>query len=216
MTDKFTALTPELHRYVVEHGARRDDVLRAVEEETAALGDIALMQTSPDEGALLTLLTQLVDARLAVEVGTFTGYGAICIARGLAPGGRLLCCELDEGWAGTARANLERAGVADRVEVRVGPALDTLRSLPSERTIDLSYVDADKSGYPEYYEELLARTRPGGLIVLDNTILGGRVLAPEDDSARAIAALNARIAADERVDVAMLAVADGVTLARVR
>lgn len=216
MTDKFTALTPELHRYVVEHGARRDDVLRQVEEETAALGSIALMQTAPDEGALLTLLTQLVDARFAVEVGTFTGYGAICIARGLAPGGRLLCCELDEGWAQTARANLERAGVADRAEVRVGPALETLRGLPAERTIDLSYVDADKPGYPDYYEELLARTRPGGLIVLDNVLLDGRVLAPEDDSARAIAALNERIASDERVDVAMLAVADGVTLARVR
>lgn len=213
---KFTALTPEFYDYVVGHGVRRDEVLERVERDTEAMGDAAGMQTAPDQGALITLLVGAIGARLAVEVGTFTGYSAICIARGLAGGGRLVCCEVDPGYAQTALENLRSAGLGDRVEVRVGPALDTLRGLPLGEPIDFAFVDADKPAYADYYEELLARMRPGGLIMLDNVLLRGRVLDPDDDAARAMAALNDRLAADQRVDVAMLAVSDGVTLVRKR
>jgi caffeoyl-CoA O-methyltransferase len=213
--DKFTALTPELHRYIVEHGARRDDALRAVEEETEAMGGIAVMQTAPDQAALITLLVKAIGARRAIEVGTFTGYGAIAIARGLPDDGELVCCELDPDYAETSRRNLERAGVAERVRIEVGPALETLRALPSKEDFDFAYIDADKPGYPGYYEECLTRLRPRGLIMLDNVLLGGRVLDPpaDDESAQAIAALNDELAADDRVDVAMLGISDGVTLA---
>jgi caffeoyl-CoA O-methyltransferase len=213
--DKFTALTPELHRYIVEHGTRRDDALRAVEEKTEAMGGIAVMQTAPDQAALITLLVKAIAARRAIEVGTFTGYGAIAIARGLPDDGELICCEVSEEYAEIARGNIESAGVSDRVEIRLGPALETLRALPADKDFDFAYIDADKPGYDDYYEECLARLRPGGMIMLDNVLLSGRVLDPPDDdeSAQALAALNEKIAADERVDVAMLGIADGVTLA---
>jgi len=215
---KFLQLTPDLYEYVVEHGARRDGTLRDVERTTEALGSVAAMQTAADEGAFLTLLARLVGSRRAVEVGTFTGYSAVCLARGLAPGGSLLCCELSEEYAATARRNVDAAGVGDRIEIRTGPALDTLRALPRDEEIDLAFIDADKVGYSNYVEELLSRLRPGGLLVLDNVLLGGRVLAPaaDDDVALAMAALNERLVADERVDIAMLPFADGVTLLRKR
>ena len=215
---KFTALTPESHGYMVERGARQDALLRELERETAAMGDIAKMQIAPDEGALLTLLTRLVDARLAVEVGTFTGYSAICIARGLAAGGRLVCCEIDRGYADTALANLRAGGLDEVTEIRVAPALDTLRAMRVSQEIDLAFIDADKDSYPDYYEELVARLRPGGLLLLDNVLLSGRVLdpAPDDASALAMARLNDAIAADERVDCAMVGVADGLTILRKR
>lgn len=218
MPDKFTALTSELHGYIVEHGARRDEALQAVEAETEAMGSVAVMQTGPDQAALITLLVRAIRARQALEVGTFTGYGAIAIARGLPEDGRLICCELDQGYAEISRRNLERAGVTERVEIRVGPALETLRALPAGEEFDFAYIDADKPGYPGYFEECLARLRPGGLIVLDNVLLGGRVLDPPDDdeAAQAIAKLNDSLAVDERVDIAMLGIGDGVTLARKR
>jgi caffeoyl-CoA O-methyltransferase len=211
--DKFTALTPELHHYIVEHGARRDAALRAVEEKTEAMGDIAVMQTAPDQAALITLLVKAIGARRAIEVGTFTGYGAIAIARGLPDDGELICCEVSEEYAEIARGNVADAGVAEKVEIRVAPALETLGEL--DGAFDFAYIDADKPGYDRYYEACLALLRPGGMIMLDNVLLSGRVLDPPDDdeSAQALAALNEKIAADERVDVAMLGIADGVTLA---
>jgi len=217
---KFTSLNDELHDYIVAQGAREDAALREVRETTAALGDVAVMQISPDQGALMTMLARLIGAERALELGTFTGYSAICIARGLAPGGVLVACELDPERAETARANFAAAGVADRIEVRVGPAQETLDSIAAEDTapFDLAFIDADKTGYPGYYEACLGLLRPGGLIVLDNVLRDGTVLDPDgdDESAQAIAGLNERIAADERVDIAMLAVADGITLARKR
>jgi caffeoyl-CoA O-methyltransferase len=213
---KFLPMSADLHRYLVEHSSARDDALLAVERDTEALGDIAVMQTSPEQGALFTVLVGAMGARLAVEVGTFTGYGAICIARGLAGGGRLICCELDPERAAVAQANLDRAGVGDRAEVRAGPALETLRALPADAAIDFAFVDADKPAYSDYFEELLPRMRTGGLIALDNVLQSGRVLDPDpgDESTRAMAALNDRLAADPRVEVAMVAVADGITFAR--
>jgi predicted O-methyltransferase YrrM len=219
MPEKFTAMTPELHAYVVEHGARRDELLGRLAAETEALGGISIMQIAPEQGALMTLLVRAIEARRAIELGTFTGYGAICIARGLPAGGRLLTCELSEEYAGIARRYFTEAGLEERIELAMGPAMDTLRDLPREEAFDFAFIDADKPPYPEYYEELLPRMNTGGLVMVDNVLHGGGVVNPgEDDSesGRAIRELNDRIAADERVDVAMLGIADGVTLARKR
>jgi caffeoyl-CoA O-methyltransferase len=209
-------MSAELHRYLVEHSSPRDDALLAVERETQDLGDVAVMQMSPEQGALFTVLVGAMGARLAVEVGTFTGYGAICIARGLAPGGRLICCELDPDRAAMASRALERAGLGDVAEVRVGPALDTLQSLPLDAGVDFAFVDADKPGYSDYFEELLPRMRVGGVIALDNVLRGGDVVDPgvDDEGTLAMRALNDRLASDPRVEVAMVAVADGITFAR--
>jgi predicted O-methyltransferase YrrM len=217
---KFTALTDELHDYVVAHGAREDEVLARVRTETAAMGDIAVMQIAPDQGALMTMLARLIGARRALEIGTFTGYSAICIARGLSDGGELVACELDPERAAIAERNLGLAGLADRVDVRVGPAAETLAGLKESagEPFDLVFIDADKTSYPAYYEAALELMRPGGLLILDNVLLDGRVLEPaeSDDSAVVMARLNGELAADPRIDIAMIAVADGLTLARKR
>jgi caffeoyl-CoA O-methyltransferase len=219
--EKFLQMTPELYRYMVEHGTRRDPVLEEVEREADGLGWVAVMQIAPEQGSFLELLVRAIGARRAIEVGTFTGYSAICIARGLPPGGELVCCELNEDWAARAERNFERAGVADRIRLEVGPALDTLRALPREPAFDFAFVDADKPGYRDYYEELLPRIREGGLILLDNVLLGGTVAGGEsedfsDESIAAMRRLNEEIASDERVDSAMVAISDGITLLRKR
>ena len=218
MSGKFTVLDERIHDYIVGVGARQDEVLARVQAETAAMGDISVMQIAPEQGALLTLLARAIGAREAIEVGTFTGYSAICIARGLEAAGRLVCCELSEEYAEIAGRNLEAAGVAGRTEIRVGPALETLRALPARELFDLGFIDADKPAYPDYYEEVLRRLRPGGLLMLDNVLLGGRVLDPpaDDESAAVMARLNEAIAADGRVDEVMLGIADGITLVRKR
>jgi caffeoyl-CoA O-methyltransferase len=209
-------MSGELHRYLVEHSSQRDEALLATERETEALGGLALMQMAPEQGALFTVLIGAMNARLAVEVGTFTGYGAICMARGLAPGGRLICCEVDPERAAMATNALERAGLSSVAEVRVGPALDTLRALPPDAGIDFAFVDADKPAYSDYFEELLPRMRVGGLIALDNVLRDGDVADPsvDDESTVAMRNLNDRLATDPRVEVAMVAVADGITFAR--
>jgi caffeoyl-CoA O-methyltransferase len=215
---KFTVLDEELYAYLVEHGARQDDVLRRLAEETARLGGISVMQVAPDQGALITLLVRAIGAHRALEVGTFTGYSAICIARGLPEDGRLVTCDVNEEWARTARSYFSEAGVEERVEMRIGPGLETLRSIADDESFDFAFIDADKQGYPEYYEECLRLLRPGGLLMIDNVLLGGRVTdpGPDDESARAIANLNDAIAEDDRVDIATLGISDGVTLARKR
>jgi len=214
--EKFLPMSVELQEYVVEHSSPRDDALIEIERDTEALGDIAVMQMSAEQGALFTVLVGALGARLAVEVGTFTGYGAVCIARGLAPGGRLICCEVDPERAALAVSNLERAGVADVCDMRVGPALETLQALPLEESIDFAFIDADKTGYSDYYDALLPRMRVGGLIALDNVLRGGQVLDADsgDESNDAMRALNDRIARDPRVEVAMVPLADGITFAR--
>lgn len=219
---KFTVLDEALHGYIVEHGAPRDDALRRVDAETRALGDdVAVMQVAPEQGALLTLLCRMLGAREALELGTFTGYSAICIARGLAPGGRLITCELSEEYAQIAARNFEAAGVADRVEIRIAPAAEAVGAIPEREVFDFAFVDADKAGYPDYYELVLARLRPGGVVAVDNVLHGGRVVAGREQEERlrstaAIRRTNERIRDDERVEAVMLAVADGLTLARKR
>ena len=174
------------------------------------------MQITADEGALLTMLARLTGARNAVEVGTFTGYSSICIARGLADGGRLLACDVSGEWTEVAQRYWAEAGVADRIELRLAPAAETLAALPAEPSVDFAFVDADKESYPTYYEELVGRLRPGGLVLLDNVLLGGRVFDADEQGERAVAmrAVNDRVAADDRVDVVMLPLRDGVTVAR--
>jgi caffeoyl-CoA O-methyltransferase len=207
--------TEEVLGYLARYGARTDEVLDRVRAETSVMPNAA-MQIAADQGALTELIVRLIGTKDALEVGTFTGYSAICIARGLADGGRLTCLELDEEFAAIAQRNVEAAGVADRVEIRIGPAKQSLEAIPAEPTFDFAFIDADKPGYPEYYELVLARMRRGGLVLLDNMLQGGRVIAPDSESARVIDELNRRIHADERVDMAMTIAADGLTLVRVR
>jgi len=211
-------LSSEVHAYLVAHGSPPDALQRELIEETRRLGGISVMQIAPEQGALMTLLTRAVGARRAVEVGTFTGYSALCIARGLPEDGRLLCCDVSEEWTAIARRYWERAGVAHKIELRIGPAADTLRSLPETEAIDLAFIDADKGGYPVYYEELLRRLRPGGLILVDNVLWMGRVADPnaDDEATGQIRAFNDLVAADARVEAVMLPVADGLTIARKR
>ena len=210
---------PAVSDYLLTHCTPADDLLRDLAAETReAFPDPAGMQVSPDEGQLLTMLTRLVGARRAVEVGVFTGYSSICIARGLAAGGRLLACDVSEEWTSVARRYWQRAGLEEQIELRIAPALGTLRALPADPVIDLAFIDADKPSYPLYYDELVTRLRPGGLIVLDNVLMGGEVVDPSfhGNSTVAMRQMNEIIVNDERVDSVMLPVRDGVTLARRR
>ncbi|RKN23685.1 O-methyltransferase [Micromonospora musae] len=216
MTTKSIPLTDELHAYLVGHGSPPDEIIRDLAEETlTVLPDEATMQVAPEQAAFLTFLTRILGARQAVEVGTFTGLSSLAIARGLAEGGRLTCFDISEEYTGIARRYWARAGVDDRIELRIGPAGDTLRELPHERYLDFAFIDADKTGYPIYWAELVPRMRPGGVIAVDNVLRGGAVIAPRNESDRAIAAFNDEVLADVRVDAVMLPIADGLTLARV-
>jgi caffeoyl-CoA O-methyltransferase len=211
-------VNPALDTYLHDHASPADELLRDLVEETQRLVPGTSMQISHDEGEFLTLLTQLTGASFAVEVGVFTGYSSICIARGLQAGGRLLACDVSEEWTSVARRYWERAGLTDRVELRLAPAAETLRALPREPTVDFAFIDADKAGYPTYYEELVPRMREGGLIVLDNVLRRGRVIdeQAQDPDDRAIRQVNDTITADDRVQSVMLPLRDGVTLARKR
>ena len=215
--DKFISITPELHRYAVEHSSFRDGVIPDVERAGEEMGDLAAMQIAGDQAAFMTILVRAIGAHDALEVGTFLGYGALAIARGLPEDGRLICCELDEGYAERAREHLRKADLEDRVEVRVGPALESLRAMERTEQFDFAFIDADKTEYIDYFEETLPRMRPNGVILLDNTLRGGSVLDPGDsESAWVTAELNDRLATDDRVDVALLGFADGITMVRKR
>jgi caffeoyl-CoA O-methyltransferase len=220
MTDIRTLpVTAELIDYAVAHGSWPvDEVLAELREETLALGGAAGMQIGPDQGQLLTLFTRLVGARRAVEVGTFTGYSSLCIARGLADGGTLLCCDVSEEWTAIARRAWARAGVADRIDLRIAPATETLRSLPAGEHVDLAFIDADKGGYIDYWNELVPRVRPGGVLLVDNVLWSGAIADPSNTEPNTVAlrAFNDAVAADERVDVVILPAFDGLTIARKR
>ena len=217
MTDpKSFFLSPDAQRYLVAHGAAPDEAQAALIAETEALGGISVMQISPEQGAFMTLFTRLIGARRAVEIGTFTGYSAACIARGLPPDGRLLCCDVSEEWTALARRHWDATGVADKIELRIGPALDTLAALVDEPTFDLAFIDADKPAYPDYYEAVLRRLHPGGVILVDNVLWGGAVIDPavDDEHTNIIRAFNRMVADDPRVDSVILPVGDGLTIAR--
>ncbi|HUE38431.1 MAG TPA: class I SAM-dependent methyltransferase [Candidatus Binatia bacterium] len=218
MSDKFTTLTPALHAYAERFSVRDDAVLARLAAETAALGDIARMQVAADEGALLTLLVRAIGARSAVEIGTFTGYSGISIARGLPGDGRLLCCDISEEWTAIARRYFREAKVDHKIDLKIAPALDTLRAMPTGNVFDFAFVDGEKKEYSDYYEELLKRLRPGGLLAIDNVFWGGKVADPSETSeaTQAIRKLNDHIAKDERVDAVMIPVADGLAIVRKR
>ncbi len=220
MTPKSFLLNEAVHRYLLDHSTPIDRVQADLIDRTASLGTVASMQVAPEQGALLTLLTRLVNARYAVEVGTFTGYSSLCIARGLPDDGRLLCCDVSEEWTAVARQAWTAAGLQDRIELRLGPAVDTLKDLPSTPELDLAFIDADKGGYLAYYTELVPRLRTGGLLLVDNTLWGGAVVQPpaadDSDDTRALRAFNDHLAADDRMESVLLPVADGLTLARKR
>jgi caffeoyl-CoA O-methyltransferase len=215
--DKFITITPELHRYSVEHSSFRDGAVPGVERAGEAMGDLASMQIAGDQAAFMTILVRAIGAHDALEVGTFLGYGALAIARGLPDDGRLVCCELSEEYAERARDHLREAGLDGKVEVRVGAALETLRAMEPGEQFDFAFIDADKTEYIDYFEEALPRMRPNGVILLDNTLRDGTVLDPGDsEAARVTAELNDRLAGDDRVEVALLGFADGITMVRKR
>jgi caffeoyl-CoA O-methyltransferase len=210
-------VTDEVRSYAVAHGSWRPDaVVRGLQAETAALGDVAGMQIGDDEGQLLTMFARLTGARRAVEVGTFTGYSSLFIARGLAQGGSLLCCDVSEEWTEIGRRAWAAAGLADRIELRIGPALDTLKALPATADIDLVFIDADKPGYAAYWAELVPRVRPGGLLLVDNVLWSGEIIDPEvsDANTSALRAFNDLVASDDRVDTVVLTAFDGLIIAR--
>ncbi|MDQ2709755.1 MAG: class I SAM-dependent methyltransferase [Actinomycetota bacterium] len=218
MSPKSFLLDDRLHGYLLAHSHPLDEVAAALIAETAALGGIAQMQIAPEQGAFMALLASAVGARDIVEVGTFTGYSALCLARALPPDGRLLCLDISEEWTSIGRRAWQAAGVAMRIELRIGPALETLRELPSTERFDLAFIDADKPNYSAYYAELLPRLRRNGLILVDNVLWSGAVVDPtrDDTDTEAIRAFNDQITADPRVESTILTLADGLTLIRKR
>ena len=200
--------------YASAHSTGPDDVQASLREVTSErTGPAAEMQIGDDQAILMEIIARAMGARRAVEVGTFTGYSALAVARGMGPEGRLLCCDVSAEWTAIAREYWDRAGVSDRIELRLGPAIDTLRALPREEQFDLAFIDADKTGYLAYYEEIVPRLRHGGLMLADNTLQGGRVLDPgaADGSSAAIRAFNDHAVADHRMQVVLLPIGDGVT-----
>jgi caffeoyl-CoA O-methyltransferase len=207
-------IDPLIDDYAAAHStppdARQLDLQAVTQEKT---GQAAGMQIGDDQAVLMEMLVRAIGAKRAVEVGTFTGYSALAVARGLGPDGYLLCCDVSEEWTAIARTAWEAAGIADRIELRIGPGLETLRSLPRDEQFDFAFIDADKTGYADYYEEILSRLRPGGIILLDNMLQGGRVLddAVDDGNVVAIRNLNAVIARDSRVKVVLVPLGDGIS-----
>ena len=217
MTPKSEFMPPALQDYVIDFGAPPDAIQRELIAETAALfPDDVGYQIAPEQGGFLTLMTRLIGAKSAIELGTFTGYSALAIARGLPEDGRLICCDISAEWTSLGSRYWERAGVAERIDLRIAPALETLRALPEEATIDLVFLDADKPAYIDYWEELVPRVRPGGLLLVDNVFshLGVLDENPSTVNARAIKAFNAHVVADPRIEQVMIPLADGVTIAR--
>ena len=212
-------LSSELSDYLIAHTTPLDDVQRSLIEGPASrVPDRKGMQISPEQGSFMTILTRLLGARRAIEIGTFTGYSSLSIAHGLGPDGHLLCCDLSEEWTAMAREAWIQAEVQDRIELRIAPALETLQSLPRDAVVDLAFIDADKAAYPAYYEELLPRLRPNGVILVDNVLWSGRVLdaSATDDDTVAIRAFNDLVATDSRVESTILTLGDGLTIIRKR
>ena len=213
MSSEHVLLAEALAEYVENYSDGPDDVQRDLIAATAELGEASVMQISPAQGTLMTILTGLLRPQFAVEIGTFTGYSALAVAKALPPGGRLLCCDISEEWTAIAREHWERAGVADRIDLRIAPALDTLRALPTEPKVDLAFIDADKGGYIDYYTELVPRLSERGVILVDNVLWHGNVADPDqaDSTTEEIRAFNAHVLADDRVLVSLLPVGDGLS-----
>ncbi|MEV4483211.1 O-methyltransferase [Micromonospora coxensis] len=220
---KHVPVNQAVQDYLTRSSSPPDPALSGLVDATLAVGEASGMMVTVEQAALLTILTRLVGARTAVDIGTFTGVSAMAIARGLAPGGRVVTCDVTDRWADIARTHWEQAKVADRIDFRLGSAARTLRSLPADTVVDLVFIDADKMNYPTYYEAVLPLLRPGGLLLADNVLLDGYVLDPElaepglpRRAAQTLRAFNATLAADDRFEAVMLPIADGLTIARRR
>jgi caffeoyl-CoA O-methyltransferase len=211
-------LDPDIAGYAVEHTTPADELQQRLIAETATLGRVAGMQISTLQGAFMELFVRAMGARRALEVGTFTGYSALCIARGLPADGQLTCCDVSEEWTSVGRRAWEAAGVSDRIELKIAPALETLAAFPPGSTFDLAFIDADKPNYANYFDALLPMMRTNGAILVDNVLWDGRVIKPEadDENTVAIRAFNDKVASDDRVDTVMLPIADGLTICRKR
>lgn len=207
-------VTEELHDYMVAHGMPLDEIASELVAETQALGGVSEMLTTADQAALLTTLTRLISARRAVEIGTFTGFSALAISRGLPDDGELICLDVSDEWTSIGRRYWERAGVAGRIDLRIGDAHESAVKL--EGSFDLAFVDAEKPGYIDYFEQLVPKIRTNGLLLFDNTLAGGRVVGQHEHDPVDRKEFNAHIAADDRVDVVMLGIGDGLTLVRKR
>ncbi len=220
MSNVSVGLAPDLHAYLVEHGVREPDILRRLREETADLPQHD-MQIAPEQGALMALLVGLIGARRCIELGTFTGYSSLAVALALPADGEIVCCDISEEWTSVARRYWSEAGVADRVDLRLGPALETLDDLiagGASGTFDFAFIDASKREYPDYHERILRLLRQGGLAVYDNVLWDGDVIdeSKTDPDTVGVRRLNDRLLADERVSISMIPVADGLTLVQKR
>ncbi len=218
MAPKDFTLSPELHRYVLEHSLAVDAHQQALIDATAALGPIARMQISPEQGAFMQLLVAALGARLVVEVGTFTGYSTLCLARGVGEGGRVIACDVSDEWTSVGRPVWAQAGVAGRIDLRLAPATETIAALPDHPPVDLVFIDADKGNYRSYYEGLLPKVRANGIVLVDNVLWSGTVIdaTVTDADTEAIRAFNDHVARDERVEAVVLPIADGLTFIRKR
>lgn len=218
MSNTTIGLSEDLHAYLLQVGIREPDVLRKLRDETAAMPQHSL-QIAPEQGAFMHLLVGLMGARRCIEVGTFTGYSSISVATALPDDGRLVCCDVSTEWTDVARRYWAEAGVEGKIDLRIAPAVETLDGLLEAGeggSYDFAFIDADKVGYADYYERILELLRPGGLVAFDNVLRGGRVVDPDANDAAdvAIKVINAQLAADQRVIISMLPIADGLTLAR--
>lgn len=214
MGEQIEATPDGLHDYyMVGHSTPLDDIATRLRAETERLGDAAGMLTSPSQSVLLTILTRLSGAREAVEIGTFTGFSALAIARGLADGGRLICLDASDEWTRIGRKYWAEAGVEDRIELRIGDGHELVREI--DHQLDLVFLDAGKGGYVDYFEHLVPLLRPGGILLADNTLADGRVIGDHDHEP-AVKLFNDHVAADDRVDVVIVPIGDGLTVIRKR
>jgi caffeoyl-CoA O-methyltransferase len=214
---KYVTLNDSLYRYLAASRSHSSDpVLQSLRRETNAMGDISKMQISEEQGSFMSLLVAAIGAKSAIEVGTFTGYSSICIARGLAQSGHLICIDESKEWTDIAQKYWSQAGVNQRIELRLGPAIPLLQKLEPGLTFDFAFIDASKTEYDAYYELLLPRIRPNGLILFDNMLWGGRLGSGPiaEASGCAIDALNHKLAKDERIESVLLPIADGLQLCR--
>ncbi|HVV37401.1 MAG TPA: O-methyltransferase [Acidimicrobiales bacterium] len=218
MAPRSFLLTDELHAYLLAHMAPLDEVAQSLIDATVALGGVSGMQIAPDQGAFLALLVKLTGARRCIEVGTFTGYSALCVARALPGDGTLLCCDVSDEWTRIGREHWARAGVDHKIDLRIAPAVDTLRALPRDEQFDFAFVDADKPNYVNYIEEIVPRLRSNGVLLVDNVLWGGAVIdaSNTDDNTVAIRRTNDFVAAHPNLESVILPVADGLTIARKR
>ena len=222
MSNQSIGLSQAVQDYLIANSLRETDLQRQLRDETArALGGSASMQIAPEQGQFMALMARLTGARLALEIGTFTGYSALAVAQAMPADGRLIACDISADWTAIGRRYWAEAGVADRIDLRLGNAVETvaaLRSSPEAGQFDMAFIDADKGNYAHYYEDCLALVRRGGLIMIDNVLWGGSVADPSDSASDTVAIreLNASLHADDRIDLSLVPIGDGLTLARKR